>query len=59
MVGSFGAPRGQPDRREPDWLMVVLLLVGALSLYWLRTQPIPVLWATVISTLIYMLREYP
>jgi signal transduction histidine kinase len=59
VVGSFGASRGQTDRHEPDWFMVVLLLVGALSLYWLRTRPIPVLWATVISTLIYMLREYP
>ncbi|WP_410791520.1 sensor histidine kinase [Kribbella sp. C-35] len=59
VVGSFGASRGQTDRHAPDWFMVVLLLVGALSLYWLRTKPIPVLWATVISTLIYMLREYP
>jgi signal transduction histidine kinase len=40
-------------------VMVVLLLIGALSLYWLRTHPVPVLWATVVSTLIYMLREYP
>ncbi|TDW83971.1 signal transduction histidine kinase [Kribbella pratensis] len=59
VVGTFGASRGQTDRHAPDWFMVVLLLIGALSLYWLRTKPIPVLWATVISTLIYMLREYP
>ncbi|QNE22709.1 sensor histidine kinase [Kribbella qitaiheensis] len=38
--------------------MVVLLLLGSVSLYWLRTKPIPVLWATVGSTLIYMLMQY-
>lgn len=59
VVGSFGAARGQTDRHEPDWFMVVLLLIGSLSLYWLWTRPIPVLWATVLSTLVYMLREYP
>ncbi|MGW5195779.1 sensor histidine kinase [Kribbella sp. NPDC004138] len=59
VVGTFGASRGQTDRHEPDLLMVVLLLIGSLSLYWLWTNPIPVLWATVLSTLVYMLREYP
>jgi len=59
VFGTFGAAEGQTDRRQPDWLMVLLLLVGTLSLYWLRTRPIPVLWTTVVSTLIYMLREYP
>ena len=59
VFGTFGAARGATDRHAPDWFMVVLLLIGSLSLYWLRTKPIPVLWATVISTLIYMLREYP
>ena len=59
VVGTFGASRGQTDRHEPDLLMVVLLLIGSLSLYWLWTKPIPVLWATVLSTLVYMLREYP
>ncbi|MEU8223914.1 sensor histidine kinase [Kribbella sp. NPDC048915] len=59
VVGTFGASQGQPDRRAPDALMVVLLLIGALSLYWLRTHPILVLWATIVSSLIYMLREYP
>jgi signal transduction histidine kinase len=57
--GSFGAADGQPDRRAADWFMVVLLLTGSLSLYWLRTRPIPVLWATVLSTLVYMLMQYP
>ncbi len=59
VVGSFGAANGQLDRRAPDWFMVVLLLIGTLSLYWLRTRPVPVLWATVVSTLVYMLMEYP
>jgi signal transduction histidine kinase len=59
VVGTYGAAQDQPDRRSPDWFMVVLLLIGTVSLYWLRTRPIPVLWATVVSTLVYMLREYP
>ena len=59
VVGSFGAANGQADRRAPDWFMVVVLLIGTLSLYWLRTHPVPVLWATVGSTLVYMLMEYP
>jgi signal transduction histidine kinase len=59
VFGTFGASRGQVDRNEPDWFMVVLLLIAGLSLYWLRTHPIPVLWATVVSTLTYMLLEYP
>lgn len=59
VVGTFGSAQGQPDRRQPDWFMVVLLLIGTISLYWLRTHPVPVLWATVATTLIYMLREYP
>jgi signal transduction histidine kinase len=59
VVGSFGAADGQPDRRDGDWFMVVLLLISTVSLYWLRTHPVPVLWATVGSTLTYMLMQYP
>ena len=59
VVGSFGAANGQPDRRAADWFMVLLLLKASLALYWLRTHPIPVLWATVVATLIYMLMQYP
>ncbi|WP_433159001.1 sensor histidine kinase [Kribbella sp. CA-247076] len=59
VVGSFGAANGQTDRRDGDWFMVVLLLIGSVSLYWLRTHPIPVLWATVGSTLVYVLMQYP
>jgi hypothetical protein len=59
IAGSFGAADGQTDRREGDWFMVLLLLIGSLSLYWLRSHPIPVLWATVGSTLVYMLMQYP
>lgn len=58
VVGSFGASRGETDRRAADWFMVVLLLIGSVSLYWLRSRPIPVLWATVVSTLVYMLMQY-
>ena len=59
VVGSFGAADGQPDRRPADWFMVLLLLKASLALYWLRTHPIPVLWATVVATLVYMLMQYP
>ncbi|WP_432876242.1 sensor histidine kinase [Kribbella sp. CA-245084] len=59
VIGTFGSAEGQPDRRQPDWFMVVLLLIGTISLYWLRTHPVPVLWTTVATTLVYMLREYP
>jgi signal transduction histidine kinase len=59
LVGSFGAAHGQPERRDADWFMVVLILAGSASLYWLRTRPVPVLWATVVSTLVYMLMQYP
>jgi signal transduction histidine kinase len=59
LMGSFGAAHGQPDRRGAGWFMVVLILIGSVSLYWLRTRPIPVLWATVVSTLVYMLMQYP
>ncbi|MGW7686191.1 sensor histidine kinase [Kribbella sp. NPDC054772] len=59
VIGTFGSAQGQPDRRQPDAFMVVILLIGTISLYWLRTHPVPVLWATVATTLVYMLREYP
>lgn len=58
VVGSFGATNNQVDRRSADWFMVLLVMIGSVSLYWLRSHPVPVLWATVISTLVYMLREY-
>jgi signal transduction histidine kinase len=58
VVGSFGASRNETGRREADWFMVVLVLIGSVSLYWLRTRPVPVLWATVVSTLVYMLMQY-
>jgi hypothetical protein len=35
VVGSFGAPTVQPDRRAADWFMVLLLLKASLPLYWL------------------------
>jgi signal transduction histidine kinase len=56
--GSFGASHGQQESRDADWFMVVLILIGTVSLYWVRTRPVPVLWATVVSTLVYMLMQY-
>ena len=58
VFGSLGASRGEQDRRAADWFMIVLVLIGSVSLYWLRTKPVPVLWATVLSTLVYMLMQY-
>lgn len=57
--GTLGASRGQEDRRPADWFMVVLILICTLSLYWLRTHVVPVLWAITLSTLVFMLMEYP
>lgn len=58
LFGSFGASQGQPEKTDPDWFMVVLVLIGSVSLYWLRSRPVLVLWATVLSTLVYMLMQY-
>jgi signal transduction histidine kinase len=58
VVGSFGAVHGQPGRRAPDLLMVVLLLLGPIALYWLRSRPVVVLWATALATLTYLLLQY-
>ncbi|MFI5706844.1 sensor histidine kinase [Kribbella sp. NPDC051620] len=58
VFGSFGSSNNQEGRRHGDWIMVVLVLLGSVALYWLRSRPIPVLWATVISTLAYMLMQY-
>lgn len=60
VAGSFGAANNNEyARRDPDWLMVVLILIGTVSLYWRRSHLIPVLWATVVATLVYMLLQYP
>jgi signal transduction histidine kinase len=58
VFGSFGASNNQEGRRHGDWIMVLLVMVGSVSLYWLRSRPVPVLWATVVSTLVYMLMQY-
>jgi hypothetical protein len=55
LFGSFGASHGQPERRAPDALMVILVLIGPIALCWMRRQPVAVLWATALSTLAYML----
>lgn len=59
LIGSFASANGQPARRDPDPLMVVLLMIGPIALYWLRIRPVAVLWATSLSTLVYMLIGYP
>lgn len=58
IAGSFAAG-GQPGRRDGDALMVLLLLIGSLSLYWVRARPAAVLWTTALSGLVYMLIGYP
>ncbi|TDO48632.1 signal transduction histidine kinase [Kribbella sp. VKM Ac-2527] len=58
IVGALGASGGQPERRDADWFMIALILVSTVSLYWLRQRPVPVLWATTVATLIYMLMQY-
>jgi signal transduction histidine kinase len=58
VVGALGATRGQPERRDADWFMIALILVTTVSLYWLRQRPVPVLWATTVATLVYMLMQY-
>ncbi len=58
VVGALGATRGQPERRDADWFMIALILVTTVSLYWLRLRPVPVLWATTVATLVYMLMQY-
>jgi signal transduction histidine kinase len=58
LFGSLGASHGQPERRAPDALMVILVLIGPIALYWMRRQPVAVLWATALSTLAYMLMQY-
>jgi signal transduction histidine kinase len=58
LFGSLGASHGQPERRNPDALMAILVLIGPIALYWMRRQPVAVLWATALSTLAYMLMQY-
>jgi signal transduction histidine kinase len=58
VFGSVGASVHEEGFRAADWFMVVLVLLGTVPLYWLRTNPVPVLWATVVSTLVYMLMGY-
>ncbi|MEU4192148.1 sensor histidine kinase [Kribbella sp. NPDC026611] len=58
VVGSIGASHNEVARRPADWFMILLILKGSIALYWLRTHPVPVLWITVVSTLVYMLMGY-
>ena len=59
VVGSFGAQRGQPDRRDLDVIAVVLLVAAAATIAWLRSHPVQALAACSVVTLAYMLAGYP
>jgi signal transduction histidine kinase len=59
IMGSFGASQGQPERRDLDWLAMVLLLAGPVALTMIRRFPVPVFGWTVAVTLTYLLLEYP
>jgi len=58
-AGTFGAAQGQPDRRAPDFLAILIALAGPASLLIVRRYPVQVLaWVTTI-TAIYLVRGYP
>jgi signal transduction histidine kinase len=58
-AGTFGAAQGQPGRRSPDVLAVVIVLAGPAALLVVRRHPVQVLaWITTI-TAVYLVRGYP
>ena len=57
--GTFGASRGQPERRALDALAILLVLTGPVAIVWLRRYPVQVLWLVASATLVYLLRGYP
>ena len=59
VVGTFGAARGQPERRSLDALAIVLVIAGPLALLRIRRNPVLVLWFVAGVTLVYLLRDYP
>ncbi len=59
VVGTFGASRGQSDRRSLDVLAIVLVLAGPLLLLRVLHRPVLVVWLVAGVTLFYLLREYP
>jgi signal transduction histidine kinase len=59
VVGSFGAARGQPDRRGIDALAVLLLLVGPAALTFLRRRPREVLIVVAAATTAFLAIGYP
>lgn len=59
VIGTFGAAQGQPGRRAPDWLAVLIAVAGPASLLFVVRFPLQVLaWITTITT-VYLLRDYP
>jgi len=58
VLGTFGASRGQTDRRALDALAIALALAGPAALLWLRRLPVQVLWFVAAVTMVYLLRGY-
>ena len=59
VVGTFGAAHGETSRRGLDVLAIGLAIAVPLSLLGLRRHPVAVLWFVALSTLGYLLRDYP
>ncbi len=58
-AGTFGAAQGQPDRRAPDVLAVLIALAGPASLPAIRRYPVQVLAWIAVITAAYLMRGYP
>jgi signal transduction histidine kinase len=59
VVGTFGAARGEPDRRSIDALAIMLVVAVPMSLTVIRRYPVAVLWFVTLGTLVYLVRDYP
>ena len=59
VIGTFGASRGESDRRGVDVLAIALAVAVPMSLAVFRRYPVPVLWFVTAGTFGYLLRDYP
>jgi signal transduction histidine kinase len=59
MVGTYFAGHRQPDRLDLDALGLLLLAIGPAALIVRRRYPVPVLWFVLVTTLGYLLLDYP
>ncbi|MEV0224091.1 sensor histidine kinase [Streptomyces sp. NPDC050704] len=59
LVGSNFAAAQQPEREALDSFARALLLAGALLLLWRQRYPVPVVFGTAASALVYFLAGYP